>query len=190
MEKRFREAARYLGYQAKVIDEQTYNMLVEGFAKLEAIKHSRFVYRLFLINRLGNDTLKIGEIEFNSKNLAKNLSGCEKCAIFAVTLGVEVDMCIRQCAVMDMAKATALQACAAVLVEELCDQVEEELKSQGDLKARFSPGYGDLSLAYQKDVLRVLDASKKIGVTINDEYMMLPLKSVTAIVGIRKGSDD
>ena len=190
MEDRIREAARYLGYQSKVIDEQTYNMLVAGLAELESVQHSRFIYRLFSINHLANDTLKIGEVEFVSKNLVKNLSGCEECAVFAVTLGVEVDTWIRRYTVTDMAKAAVLQACAAVLVEELCDQVEEELKSQGNLKARFSPGYGDLSLAYQKDVLQMLDATRKIGVTINDEYMMLPLKSVTAIVGIRKGSDD
>ena len=190
MEKRIKEATRYLGYKSKVIDEQTCNMLVEGFSKLEGIAHSRFVYRLFLINHLGDDKLKIGEMKIHSKNLARNLQGCERCAIFAVTLGTEVDMYIRRYAITDMAKALIMQACAAVLVEEQCDKIEAELRCQGTLKARFSPGYGDLSLEYQKDILKVLDATKKIGVTINDEYMMLPLKSVTAFVGIRKDNND
>ena len=190
MEKRIREATHYLGYKTKAIDESTCNMLVDGFAELDAIKHSRFIYRLFLINRLADDKLGVGSIEFVSKNLVTNLEGCNECAVFVVTLGAEVDTCIRRYMITDIAKALVMQACAAVLVEELCDEVEEKLKNNGRLKARFSPGYGDLPLTYQKDILRELEATKKIGVAINDEYMLFPLKSVTAIVGIRKGNDD
>ena len=52
------------------------------------------------------------------------------------------------------------------------------------LRPRFSPGYGDFSILYQKDVLRMLDAPKKIGLTMTDGYMLTPTKSVTAIIGI------
>lgn len=52
------------------------------------------------------------------------------------------------------------------------------------LKPRFSAGYGDLPLEVQKDIFRVLDCPRKIGLTLNDSLLMSPTKSVTAIVGI------
>ena len=55
------------------------------------------------------------------------------------------------------------------------------------LRPRFSPGYGDLPLELQKDVFRVLDCPRKIGLSLNESLLMSPSKSVTAIIGIGKG---
>ena len=52
------------------------------------------------------------------------------------------------------------------------------------MKPRFSPGYGDLSLEMQRDIFRVLDCPRKIGLTLNESLLMSPSKSVTAIIGI------
>lgn len=54
----------------------------------------------------------------------------------------------------------------------------------GDTRPRFSPGYGDLPLALQRDIFHALDCARKIGLTLNDSLMMSPAKSVTAIIGI------
>ena len=51
---------------------------------------------------------------------------------------------------------------------------------------RFSPGYGDFDLKYQKDILEYLDANKKIGISLTDSLMMIPTKSITAIIGIKR----
>ena len=81
-----------------------------------------------------------------------------------------------------------LQACAAALLEEYCDSEQEkiarELEPEGlYLRPRFSPGYGDLDIHYQKPLMRMLDCAKKIGLTMTDSYMMTPTKSVTAVIG-------
>ena len=52
------------------------------------------------------------------------------------------------------------------------------------IRDRFSPGYGDLSLALQKDIFAVLDCPRKIGITLNESLLMSPSKSVTAIIGV------
>ncbi|MBO5857729.1 MAG: Vitamin B12 dependent methionine synthase activation subunit, partial [Clostridia bacterium] len=44
----------------------------------------------------------------------------------------------------------------------------------------------DLELTTQKDIFKILDCSKKIGLTLNDSLLMSPTKSVTAFVGIIK----
>ena len=82
-----------------------------------------------------------------------------------------------------------MQAIGAERIEALCDSLCEELKSslktEGKTsKPRFSPGYGDLPLSFQKDVFRVLEPEKRIGLTLNASLLMSPTKSVTAIIGI------
>ncbi|MCR5275107.1 MAG: Vitamin B12 dependent methionine synthase activation subunit, partial [Clostridiales bacterium] len=48
----------------------------------------------------------------------------------------------------------------------------------------FSPGYGDLPIEVQKEFLPLLDAERRLGITLSDSYLMSPSKSVTAIIGI------
>ena len=52
------------------------------------------------------------------------------------------------------------------------------------LRPRFSPGYGDLPLEFQRDFFRILRPQRRIGVTLTDACLMVPSKSVTALVGI------
>ena len=67
-------------------------------------------------------------------------------------------------------------------------QAARQLLRQGKLLGprRFSPGYGDVPLSLQRDVLAVLDAQRKLGITLSDTFFMTPCKSVTAFVGIEK----
>jgi hypothetical protein len=64
-------------------------------------------------------------------------------------------------------------------------------KENKDLTYRFSAGYGDLSIDIQRDFLEVLNAPKKIGLTATGENILIPRKSVTAIMGVvNKGTDN
>ena len=49
---------------------------------------------------------------------------------------------------------------------------------------RYSPGYGDLPLSLQGDLLWLLDAPRRVGLTVSPSHILLPRKSVTAILGI------
>ncbi len=51
-------------------------------------------------------------------------------------------------------------------------------------RPRFSPGYGDLPLALQPDLLHFLNAQRWVGITVGKTLLMSPMKSVTAIMGI------
>ena len=88
-----------------------------------------------------------------------------------------------------MPKAVVFQACAAAVLETHCDELvknlAEELKEQEKyLRPRFSPGYGDFSILHQKQILDSLDATKCIGLSMTDSCMLIPTKSVTAVIGI------
>ena len=58
----------------------------------------------------------------------------------------------------------------------------------GQTMPRFSPGYGDLPLTAQREMFRMLECEKRIGVYLNESLLMSPSKSVTAIVGL--GGED
>ena len=48
---------------------------------------------------------------------------------------------------------------------------------------RFSPGYGDFPLECQGMLLEALEAGKRIGIKLTDSLLMMPSKSVSAVMG-------
>lgn len=122
-----------------------------------------------------------------SADLKKSLSGCKECIFMAATVGHGIDRLIRKYSRTNAAKALFLQACGAERVEALCDAfcADEKIIPAGyKLRPRFSPGYGDLPLEFQKILLPLTDANKNLAITLNDSLLMSPSKSVTAIAGI------
>lgn len=187
MNSRIRETARYLGYGKNAVDEQTLELIAASFYELAKVIRERFIYRVFDVKIKDAQFISVAGMMLDSRNLAKNLDGCNKVVLFGATLGIEVDLLIRKYTVSDMAKAVVMQACAAVRMEELCDRVEETCSQEfcdAKMRPRFSPGYGDLSIMHQDEILRVLDAARKIGLTRTEGYMLTPTKSVTAFIGV------
>lgn len=183
-----REAVRYLGYGKNAVDAQTLELIEESFLSLQSAARRKSIYRIFDLSIEGGEDIRFGNLELKSKNLGKNLLGCDKIVLFGATLGVGVDQLLMRTSKTDMARTVVLQACAAALLEEYCDAcqdvIAEELRAEGRfLRPRFSPGYGDFSIECQPHVIRMLDSAKTIGLTITDSMMMVPSKSVTAVIG-------
>lgn len=127
----------------------------------------------------------------DSTALAKNLDGCDRIVLFGATVGLGIDRLVAKYARVSPSRALMLQAIGAERIESLCDAFERSLlkdmsKDGVALRPRFSPGYGDLPIELQRDVFRVLDAPKKIGLTLTESLLMSPTKSVTAIIGLEK----
>lgn len=109
--------------------------------------------------------------------------------IFAATLGFQVDKRIKQYEILDLTKALIMDACASVIIEEVCNEVNQEIDKQIEERGqysteRFSPGYSDLPLSIQSSILKELDTQRKIGLTCSETSLLFPRKSVTAIIGI------
>lgn len=124
--------------------------------------------------------------KLRSQKLASNLKGCKRVLLFAATVGVEIDRLIAKYGRLSPAKALMFQAIGAERIEALCDTFCLDLEKEKDmaLRPRFSPGYGDLPLSAQKDIFAVLDCERRIGLTLNDSFLMSPSKSVTAFAGV------
>lgn len=125
------------------------------------------------------------------KDIESHLNGCEKAIVMCATVGSEVDKLIRISQISDMARAVVMDSLASVAVEQVCnafDKIIAEKYSDYNMTFRFSPGYGDYPIELQKIILQMLDAPKKIGLCTNDNFLLTPTKSVTAVLGLSKNS--
>ncbi len=133
----------------------------------------------------GEGVIDLGFGRFKSCTLEKNLQGCAEAFIFAATLGHGVDRLLNQLSCISPARHFITDALASAMAEALADKTEILVKGDALCRPRFSPGFGDLGLELQPRLLNLLNAQRLLGITTNNSYMMTPMKSVTAIMGIK-----
>ncbi len=181
------EAARYMGVKGEPDD--AVRKLIERADEI-ARKNivPKYVYRISEAELLDSGVMLVNlGLLLTGNDIKKHLSGCRKAVVFAATLSSQADKLIRQAGVTDVADALAMDCVCSALIEQVCDKAEEEIF--GVVKVayrtwRFSPGYGDLPITLQEDLLKALNAQRRIGLTVTSENIMVPSKSVTAIIGI------
>ena len=184
-----REIYRYLGYHGNLPDERIRQEIASCIASLNEVISPGYVFRAFPLSLMSDHQVCFAGMQIESRNLCRNLEGCEKVFLFAATLGIGPDRLIARDSISSPSRMVIDQACAAAMIEAYCNRINEELRGlakaeQLFCRPRFSPGYGDFSLEHQKDLLRILDAAKKIGITLTDALLMVPQKSVTAVIGL------
>ncbi|MGN1318842.1 MAG: hypothetical protein ACI4VF_07460 [Lachnospirales bacterium] len=182
------EALRYMGYNNNMDIENILPIIDECEKKLLNAIKPRFIYKVCDIN-VKEDCieLKNSPIKFHSNDILCHLEGCSKAVFLACTLSSGADRLISEYQVKDMSKAIIADCMASAAIEQVCDICEVDIKKHiGSfyMTWRFSPGYGDLSIEYQKDFIAITDAERKIGLTLNSGNILIPRKSVTAIIGL------
>ena len=175
-------ALRFMGCQ-NLSDElsEVYDKSLELYKKAAVFKA---VYRKTSVTFFGEKGIRFDFGEIESESLRKNLDGCKSAFIFAATSGSAVDRLILRRTKLSAADGFITDCIASSGIEVFCDFINDEMKEGRKLKPRFSPGYGDVKLCCQSEILSYLDAYRKIGITLTEAYLMSPIKSVTAIVGI------
>ena len=148
-----------------------------------------FIDRTFSDEKPGTELLSIAGMKIQSRSLCRNLRDCKSAYLMAATLGIGPDRLIARASVAKMSRAVILQAAAAAMIEAWCDEVNQKIIKEAEdqglyCRPRFSPGYGDFSLEYQKDFAQILRIQKEIGVSLTQSLLMMPSKSVTAVIGL------
>lgn len=189
MEINRKEILRYLGYAGGQADDKVNAIVEESIEELFEKVSMRSVSRVFSLNWPKETDIEFAGIYVQSKNLSKNLDGCSKILVFAATLGVNADLLLKKYSKTQMSKAVVIQAAAAAMIEQYCDNCQEKLRQQMEqegfyLRPRFSPGYGDFSIEHQKELVHILEGPKKIGLTVTESFVLAPSKSVTAVIGL------
>ena len=155
-------------------------LLDEAEAALLKAAKPKYLYR---VTDLPCDWLSQGE------DIKKHLADCDRAVVLCATLGAEADRLIRVSQISDMPRAVVIDALASAMTEQVCAEVDRLLAEQLEgcyLTYRFSPGYGDLPMQSQQEILSVLDARRTLGVGLTQGLLMTPAKSVTAIVGLEE----
>ena len=188
------EVLRYLGMACS---EENEKQALAIAAELEKRIEPAFVWKAFdlqkdaehRIVRLAGIGQGSGFATLAGETASRMLEDCEKAAVLVCSLGFAFERMLAFEQARDMSRAVILDACGSAYVEAGCDEAEKEIASSFPgyyLSDRFSPGYGDLNLSLQKELLSSTGADKRLGIQLSDSMLMTPSKTVTAIVGISK----
>lgn len=178
------EALRYLGVSGTP-DEALLKQMQALSTALSSRIVPRYTWKLLPLDR-AEAQLMLGGVPLPGRSAARMLADCPKCALLVCTLGAAFDTWLRQMQARDMAQAVMLDALGSAFVEAACDAAEAEIAARFPgmyLTDRFSPGYGDLPLDIQPALLEAA-GGQHIGVTVTPSLLMLPQKSVTALIGL------
>ena len=128
-------------------------------------------------------TLHIGKI------IARQLAGSEGFVFFVATAGHKLDELRREMnKAGDMVSAFIADAIGSVVAERCADKMEAHLQQAISKLGwrhtnRFSPGYCQWDVREQQLLFRLLGEAP-CGVTLNEQCLMTPIKSVSGIIGI------
>ena len=173
------EALRYMGAKALNPDKMTSDIMDE--VESELLKVCRPAYTF---TEIPKDSPALG-----GNDIKEVVAESEKVLLIAATLGIYVEKLLRKTQITDMAKAVVVDAMASVAIEQFMDKIEDELKERYKgfyFTNRFSPGYGDYPLEKQREVVKILNTEKKLGLSLSDSLLLNPTKSVTAVIGLNK----
>lgn len=129
------------------------------------------------------------------EDIVRFLEGATHCALMAVTLGAQREQELQRRTALSATDALLYDAACSALAEAAADALQERVaRSAGEhgleiLAGRFSPGYGDLPLDVQKPLLAALDAYRALGLAATESCLLVPRKSVTAVVGLRPAGE-
>jgi len=128
------------------------------------------------------DGVRMEHLMLGGQALKKHLEGCREAVLFAATIGPGADREIARRSAGSALDGWIADCVCTAAAERLCDEICAQLPPKQ--RSRFSPGYGDLPMDCQGEILTALGAMKYAGIALTQGMMMVPAKSVTAIVGL------
>ena len=181
------EAARYMGVKGEP-DEAVMELLDRAERLVREKVRPKYVYLETDVS-FTDDGVVLGAMSepLTGEDIKRHLQGCNRAVMLAATLSQEADKLIRQAAVTNMAESLAIDCICSAAIEQVCDRAEEEIFAEHPAPYRtwlFSAGYGDLPITLQRGFILALNAQRRIGLTVTDSSLLIPSKSVTAIIGI------
>ena len=180
------EALRYLAIARP--DAGSLEALEPVAAALEEALTPRFTFAAFPVRHTPEGEALLGSGLVLPGKMAKTmLRECSDAVLLLCTLGAGFDSRLRAVTARDMAQAAMLDACGSAYVEAGCFDAEQAIAARFPekfLTDRFSPGYGDLPLALQPKLCAALDSQRRLGVTVTESLLMVPMKTVSAVIGL------
>lgn len=127
-----------------------------------------------------------------SRKVYGRVAGCQGIYLMAVTIGLELDRRVSELSrAGDVTRAFLLNAYGSEAAEALLEALNREIARNEEARGmtttkRYSPGYGDWPITAQRELLGHLNA-ERIGIHLTETCLMIPEKSVSAIIGVKPG---
>lgn len=183
------EVRRYAGLnKAKNFDEKN---ISEACEEALIFLQTRGIWKIYDYDCENKFVLSEPKFEIVGDSIAKHLNGCEKVICMAVTVGEKIEQEVtKKFQSGEYVSSILLDAAATAAVEQAADSLEKTiaLKTSKDgykMRWRYSPGYGDWDLSQQKNFFEIIGA-EEIRMSLSEAMMLIPRKSVTAIIGLEK----
>ncbi|MBE5778726.1 MAG: hypothetical protein E7331_05250 [Clostridiales bacterium] len=186
----YRDAARFLGAKTAEDREKLMPVILEAEPHVLRAANPRHILLKAPV-RVEEGQFFLAELDpLPSCDLCRLFEGADQAVAVAITLGADMDSCIRRQLLVNPGLGAAIGALASAYVDDLLDQLmaEEEKRWQEEglsLSPRFSPGYGDVPLSWQKPFTALLH-TERIGIRLTQQCLMIPEKSITALTAVRK----
>jgi hypothetical protein len=170
-----------MGYHDAQPDKATQQETAMILKEVSQWLRPRFSY--FVVNK--QPDFEMGNI------ILRQLRGSEAFALFICTSGLEFETYQHRLKEQgDMVRVFIADALGSVIAEKCADQMEKALQESIDKLGwkhtnRFSPGYCGWHVS-QQQLLFPLFQGHTCGVTLTDSSLMLPIKSVSGIIGLGK----
>ena len=124
-------------------------------------------------------------------DVKRMLASCHEAVLLAATLGAQSERMLLRAQAKDPQEALLVDAILSAAIEAVCDEAEQMLRNdllrdRLYLTDRFSPGYGDMPIDQSREISAVLNTPIAIGMTVSSSGILMPRKSVTAIMGISR----
>lgn len=182
-----REVLHFLGWRGEPVEESILQQIRSGMDAVQSKLSAYVVIKQFDLDA----DMHLSDSIFVPKgnDCRRLLADCKRAILLAATLGAQSERLLLRCQARSSSEALMMDAVLSAAIEAVCDEQEnllrkEYLESGLYLTDRFSPGYGDMPLEQAKEICTVLQTEKNIGLTVSRSGIMIPRKSVTAIMGI------
>ncbi len=186
-----REVLRYLGYRGQELTDELEGRIEAVVAHCLDVARPRGGLAAFRVGERTDEAIGLMgcTLRLTGHDIVTHLADATEVTLLAVTLGADVDRELRRLSLIDPLDQVIFDAAATALVERAADAANAHVRAyaadQGAYTSwRFSPGYGDLPLSVQGELLAALDATRQLGITLTPTDLMVPTKSVTAVVGL------
>ncbi len=153
---------------------------------------ARAGFRIFDLHevKIGRSNFTILNMEFEcGRIISRQLQKAETTALFTATIGTSIENLSKQLMNRgEMLEGFIWDAFGSEAVERVCDKLEEKLRdsvSSENFKItnRYSPGYCGWNVSEQQKLFSLLP-EKFCGITLTESSLMIPIKSVSGIIGI------
>ena len=167
------------------LEEEEDHLLIEEYCNAaQRIARPKVAFGVAYLNELGQEHIKLGNVEFNSRLLAENLKETNKVIPYILTCGREIYEWAKridgfiEVFIAEQIKIETLSEASRFFHEYIKANIFPEKASA------MNPGsLEDWPLSEQKKMFELLfDPAKEIGVELTQSCLMIPDKSVSGIV--------